>query len=260
MPARKQGCSPGDWKIRRLGSRCNAEKKNDILYFGPIIRNKSPVSAPAILLKKRILCLLAPYRASGGPGSAFQRSSSRRAMLGGVPEQAPRRGHGFGRQDARHRRHRFCRRGGRPSPIARGERVVLLARKDLPRGNVEGLDAEIAIGDLRDAASLGPVMRGVDRLYHVAADYRFWARDPNEIIEANRVGVGNIMSEALRAGVSRIVYTSSVGDAEAQCRRRARRRRPRRPRRSRPSAPTRKARPSPKGWSKKWLRNRACRR
>src|SRR5664279_814735 len=94
--------------------------------------------------------------------------------------------------------------------IARGERVVLLARKDSPRGNVEGLDAEIAIGDLRDAASLAPVLRGVDKLYHVAADYRFWARDPQEIIEANRVGVGNIMTEALRAGVSRIVYTSSV--------------------------------------------------
>jgi dihydroflavonol-4-reductase len=94
--------------------------------------------------------------------------------------------------------------------IARGERVVLLARKDSPRGNVEGLDAEIAIGDLRDAASLTPVLRGVDQLYHVAADYRFWARDPQEIIEANRLGVGNIMTEALRAGVSRIVYTSSV--------------------------------------------------
>jgi dihydroflavonol-4-reductase len=94
--------------------------------------------------------------------------------------------------------------------IARGERVVLLARKDSPRGNVEGLDVEIAIGDLRDAASLAPVLRGVDKLYHVAADYRFWAPDPNEIIEANRLGVGNIMSEALRAGVGRIVYTSSV--------------------------------------------------
>ena len=94
--------------------------------------------------------------------------------------------------------------------IARGERVVLLARKNSPRGNVEGLDAEIVIGDLRDAASLAPVLRGVDKLYHVAADYRFWAPDPNEIIEANRLGVGNIMTEALRAGVSRIVYTSSV--------------------------------------------------
>jgi dihydroflavonol-4-reductase len=94
--------------------------------------------------------------------------------------------------------------------IARGERVVLLARKNSPRGNVEGLDAEVVIGDLRDAASLEAALRGVDRLYHVAADYRLWAPDPNEIIEANRLGVGNIMNAALRAGVSRIVYTSSV--------------------------------------------------
>jgi len=94
--------------------------------------------------------------------------------------------------------------------IARGERVVLLARKSSPRGNVEGLDAEIVIGDLRDAESLGPALRGVEKLYHVAADYRLWAPDPNEIVEANRLGVANIMTAALRADVSRIVYTSSV--------------------------------------------------
>ncbi len=94
--------------------------------------------------------------------------------------------------------------------IARGEKVVLLARQNSPRGNIEGLDAEVVIGDLRDAASLESAMRGVERLYHVAADYRLWAPDPNEIIEANRTGVGNIMNAALNAGVSRIVYTSSV--------------------------------------------------
>ncbi len=94
--------------------------------------------------------------------------------------------------------------------IARGAKVVLLARQNSPRGNIEGLDAEVVIGDLRDAASLVPAMRGVERLYHVAADYRFWAPDPGEIIEANRSGVDNIMTAALRAGVSRIVYTSSV--------------------------------------------------
>ena len=94
--------------------------------------------------------------------------------------------------------------------IARGERVVLLARQSSPRANVEGLDAEVVIGDLRDAASLAPALRGVEKLYHVAADYRFWAPDPNEIVEANRLGTGNIMAEALRAGVSRIVYCSSV--------------------------------------------------
>jgi dihydroflavonol-4-reductase len=94
--------------------------------------------------------------------------------------------------------------------IARGERVVLLARKDSPRGNVEGLDAEVVIGDLRDAVSLRPALHGVDKLYHVAADYRIWAPDPRDIIEANRVGAGNVMAEALRAGVTRIVYCSSV--------------------------------------------------
>jgi dihydroflavonol-4-reductase len=94
--------------------------------------------------------------------------------------------------------------------IARGERVILLARKDSPRGNIAGLDAEVAIGDLRDADSLAPALRGVEKLYHVAADYRIWASDPNEIIEANRLGTLNIMTEAMRAGVSRIVYTSSV--------------------------------------------------
>jgi dihydroflavonol-4-reductase len=94
--------------------------------------------------------------------------------------------------------------------IARGEKVVLLARKNSPRGNVEGLDAEILTGDLRDADSLRQALRGVEKLYHVAADYRIWAPDPNEIIEANRLGTENIMTEALRAGVGRIVYTSSV--------------------------------------------------
>ncbi|HUO54709.1 MAG TPA: hopanoid-associated sugar epimerase [Rhodoblastus sp.] len=94
--------------------------------------------------------------------------------------------------------------------IARGERVVLLARKSSVRGNIEGLDAEVVEGDLRDAASLRLALRGVERLYHVAADYRMWAPDPREIIEANRVGTANIMTEALRAEVSRIVYCSSV--------------------------------------------------
>jgi len=94
--------------------------------------------------------------------------------------------------------------------IARGENVVLLARPTSPRGNIDGLAAEVVLGDLRDAASLQLAMRGVERLYHVAADYRIWAPDPQEIVEANRLGTDNIMRAALRAGISRIVYTSSV--------------------------------------------------
>ena len=92
----------------------------------------------------------------------------------------------------------------------------MLARKNSARGNIEGLDAEVAIGDLRDADSLRSALRGVERLYHVAADYRMWAPDPNEIIEANRVGTANIMTEALarRGRPHRLLLLG--GDAQAQ--------------------------------------------
>ena len=53
-------------------------------------------------------------------------------------------------------------------------------------------------------------MRGVRYLFHVAADYRFWARDPSVILRANVEGTRSLMREALAAGVERIVYTSSV--------------------------------------------------
>ena len=94
--------------------------------------------------------------------------------------------------------------------IARGERVRVMVRAASPRTNVDGLDAEVAVGDLLDAASLAPVLAGVRRLYHVAADYRLWARDPEEIVRHNREGAANVMRAALTAGVERIVYCSSV--------------------------------------------------
>ena len=65
-------------------------------------------------------------------------------------------------------------------------------------------------GDLRDRASLAAALKGVRFLFHAAADYRLWARDPEEIIRNNVEGTRLIMEEALRAGVERIVYTSSV--------------------------------------------------
>src|SRR5271157_2608683 len=169
---------------------------------------------------KRILYLFAQRNGSPGLCRAFRRSAPRPAMLGGGrqrqgPEakqesKAWEEGMGSAGKTLVTGATGFVGAAVARALIARGERVVLLARKESPRGNVEGLDAEVVIGDLRDAASLAPVLRGVDKLYHVAADYRFWAPDPNEIIEANRIGTGNIMSEALRAGVSRIVYCSSV--------------------------------------------------
>lgn len=94
--------------------------------------------------------------------------------------------------------------------LARGADIRLLARKSSPRDNLEKLDAEVVFGDLRDADSLAPALKGVEKLYHVAADYRIWARNPDDIIAANRDGVANIMQAALRQNVSRIVYCSSV--------------------------------------------------
>jgi dihydroflavonol-4-reductase len=93
---------------------------------------------------------------------------------------------------------------------ARGPRVRVLARKTSPRTNFADIDCEIAEGDLRDPASLAAAMKDVRHLFHVAADYRLWARDPEEIVRNNREGTRNIMKAARDAGVERIVYTSSV--------------------------------------------------
>jgi dihydroflavonol-4-reductase len=91
-----------------------------------------------------------------------------------------------------------------------GYSVRALVRPSSPRAHLQGLDVEFMPGDLRDPDSLAAAMRGVRYLFHVAADYRLWARDPREITESNVAGTGNIMTAALRAGVERIVYTSSV--------------------------------------------------
>lgn len=94
--------------------------------------------------------------------------------------------------------------------IARGVRVRALARPTSPRGNFDGLDCEVVVGDLTDRESLKAALKGVRYLFHVAADYRLWARDPSEIVRANVEGTLNLKREAMAAGVERIVYTSSV--------------------------------------------------
>jgi len=75
---------------------------------------------------------------------------------------------------------------------------------------IDGLDAERCIGDLRDAPSLDRAMAGVTRVFHVAADYRLWARNPQEIYESNVTGTHNLLEAARRAGVEKFVYTSTV--------------------------------------------------
>jgi len=75
---------------------------------------------------------------------------------------------------------------------------------------------EIVEGDLGDPDSLARAMTGVRFLFHVAADYRLWARDPQDIVRTNVEGTGTVMNAALRAGVERIVYTSSVATLKAR--------------------------------------------
>ena len=94
--------------------------------------------------------------------------------------------------------------------LARGFRVKVLMRPTASHANVEGLDVEIVRGDMRDPESMAGALRSVRYLLHVAADYRLWARDPSEIARNNLDGAKATMSGALKAGVERVVYTSSV--------------------------------------------------
>jgi dihydroflavonol-4-reductase len=94
--------------------------------------------------------------------------------------------------------------------VAEGFPVRALVRSNSPRSQLDGVDLELVAGDMRDAESVRRAMAGVRYVFHVAADYRLWARDPNEIFAANVDGTRIIMQEAKRAGVERVVYTSSV--------------------------------------------------
>ena len=94
--------------------------------------------------------------------------------------------------------------------VAEGAAVRALVRSGSPRFHLDGLDLEFVEGDIRDAGSVRAAMAGIRHLFHVAADYRLWAPDPNQIFAANVGGTLNVMQEAKRAGVERIVYTSSV--------------------------------------------------
>lgn len=94
--------------------------------------------------------------------------------------------------------------------IEAGFAVRALVRPASQRSHLAGIAMELVEGDIRDQASLRRAMRDVRYVFHVAADYRLWARHKHEIYAANVEGTRNIMQEALRAGVERVVYTSSV--------------------------------------------------
>jgi dihydroflavonol-4-reductase len=94
--------------------------------------------------------------------------------------------------------------------IERGFSVRALVRATSPTAHLSDLDLEFAVGDLRDADSVRAAMSGVRWLFHVAADYRLWVRDPAELIRTNVLGTRTLMDVAKQTGVERIVYTSSV--------------------------------------------------
>ena len=92
--------------------------------------------------------------------------------------------------------------------LERGHRVRALVR---PSSAIPELDLERVIGDLRDAASLERAASGCGVAFHVAADYRLWSKNPQELYQSNVEGTRNMLSAARAAGVERLVYTSTVG-------------------------------------------------
>jgi dihydroflavonol-4-reductase len=93
---------------------------------------------------------------------------------------------------------------------ARGEPVRVLVRAASRMDALEGIACERVTGDLCDPESLQAALRGVRRVFHVAADYRLWARDPAEIYASNVEGTRNLLSIARDARVEQFIYTSTV--------------------------------------------------
>ena len=91
-----------------------------------------------------------------------------------------------------------------------GADLRLLVRSSSDLRNIEDLKAERVTGDLRDPASLKKAVSGCDAVFHVAADYRLWVRDPDEMYRSNVEGTRAVVEAARESGVRRVVYTSSV--------------------------------------------------
>jgi dihydroflavonol-4-reductase len=94
--------------------------------------------------------------------------------------------------------------------VARGEDVRVLMRASSNNRAISDLPLEYVTGDLRDAASLERALKNVQRVFHVAADYRLWARNPQEIYDSNVGGTKNLLAAAKKAGVEQLIYTSTV--------------------------------------------------
>jgi len=93
----------------------------------------------------------------------------------------------------------------------RGDVVRVLVRRSSPVDHLVALQCEPVIGDLCDSASVCSAVKGCDQVYHVAADYRLWCREPRSMYRTNVEGTLNVLRAALAAGIGRVVYTSTVG-------------------------------------------------
>src|SRR4030088_3675499 len=91
-----------------------------------------------------------------------------------------------------------------------GAQLRLLVRPTSDLRNIDDLRADRVVGDLRDAASISKALSGCDVVFHVAADYRLWVRDPDEMYRSNVEGTRSLLEAARKQGVRRVVYTSSV--------------------------------------------------
>jgi dihydroflavonol-4-reductase len=91
-----------------------------------------------------------------------------------------------------------------------GADLRLLVRPSSDRRNLGDLNADRVIGDLRDSGSIEKAMTGCDVVFHVAADYRLWVRDPGQMYRSNVDGTRTLIEAARKQGVRRVVYTSSV--------------------------------------------------
>src|SRR5437899_2375351 len=93
---------------------------------------------------------------------------------------------------------------------AQGAELRLLVRPTSRTENIADLRAETAVGDLREPESLKKAMAGCEFVFHVAADYRLWVRDPEQMYRSNVEGTRAIIRAAQESGVRRVIYTSSV--------------------------------------------------
>lgn len=95
--------------------------------------------------------------------------------------------------------------------VRRGIDVRVIARGGSDLQNLQGLPHELVTGDLRDQASLRSALTGCSQLYHVAAHYALWAKDPSIFYDVNVIGTKNLLEAARDVGTERIVYCSTIG-------------------------------------------------